>query len=173
MPSALLTSLASRLADADELALLAGSASGTAEQASARASVVLMHAAFEGFVEDLFRECAGLLVNAADVVLNPLRERPLARFNNPTLPNVDDLFEAVGLSNITTGVQWTGTDEQTVRSDFGQIKTIRHQVAHGTGVPTVPAPLLSRYRDVIIGVAAWLDDRVADFVKSVTGTQPW
>jgi hypothetical protein len=173
MASVALASLTSHLADADAMVSLAGSAPPGLAAAAARASVVLMYGAFEAFVEGLFRECFDLVVTADPAVLGPLRERPLERFNNPELRNVDVLFAQLGLSAVTTGVSWGGESEQSVRSDFGQVKTIRHDVAHGTGVPSVSVALLPRYRAVVMGVAGWLDGRVADFVHTITGTRPW
>ena len=97
MPSLAHTELHTRLNDVDELVrahqqLTGGNRGRPADRAGAavtRAGVVLLAAATESYVEDLFEEAAGLIFHGmSDEDFEKLYKNTSKRFNNATVHNV-------------------------------------------------------------------------------------
>jgi hypothetical protein len=173
MPSRALAGLSDRLRDIDELmaahAARAGTLRGRRYDVAAlnRASVLLLSAHLEGYLEDLMAEA----IHAIDPQLNPARVN--AGFANPKPDRIDDLFGFLGLSKPSNAVKWRNAPNARVKQKLRDLVDARNRIAHGrTGVRVLKDDVTS-YRRYVEGFAKEFDDLVQARVQAITGQAPW
>lgn len=132
-----------------------------------RASVLLLNAHFEAYLEDVLQEALSFL--------NPgLSARTIRRdFTTPRPKNIDRLFVLLGINEISKAPSWQKASNKSVRKAIDELQDARNAVAHGDKDAKTTRADLTRYRKYVQGFAAAVDNLVADRVKTMTGNRPW
>lgn len=181
MPSAARRTLDGRLLDALELcnawsAITGGKVGRPAQrqgQAITRAGIVLLCAALEGYVEELFAECVPLLYKAfTPQQIADVYQRTKERMHNPDRATIDALFTAIGVTNIMAQVRWQKCSNKAVTDWLDKFVKARHTIAHGKH-PTLRYSQFKAARGKVALLADRLDAVLAQHVHATTGTKPW
>jgi hypothetical protein len=179
MPSSALNVLMARLADVDELIVAHAQVGGTGPGFRSgvaslnRAGIVLSVAALEGYVEALFEECLTVLVRAPADTMDGLRGITVARFHNPNVDNVRQLFRHLGITNIWDGISWRNCSNRFVRARLDLLVRQRHEIAHGQG-PVVHLSEVREARSLVERIGQRLDAKAALAAAVLTGQpRPW
>jgi hypothetical protein len=100
--------------------------------ATARAAVVLLTAALEGYVEDLCEEAIELLfAGAPSQDRSNLKQWTVGNMANPSAAKVDQLFFPLGLPWITAEIGWQKFAKPNARKWLKQMIDRRNAIAHG------------------------------------------
>jgi hypothetical protein len=180
MPSTALTELKTRLADVDELILAhtfvtGGGAGRPARRQGAaitRAGVVLLAAAMEAFVEDLFVESGELIFVAVPPAdRQKLYDQTSKKLNNADTLKTNILYFNLGCPWILGGIKWKKFSNNTFVSSLNKLVENRNQIAHGKR-PNVTLPQLRRWKTMLEGYAPRLESAVATHIEKMTGAKP-
>lgn len=174
MPSNALEGLTDRLKDVDQLMEAHAAREGTQRgrrfdvEGLNRAAILLLSAHLEGYLEDLVAEA----LHAINAELNPKRVN--AGFANPSPDRIDDLFEFLGISKLTSQVSWRKASNASVKKALRDLVDMRNRIAHGALGVTVYKRDVTRYRSYVTGFAERVDEVVRQRVEGITGDgAPW
>jgi len=181
MPSQARLDLDARLGDVDELikahGLITGGGVGRPAQrqgaAVTRAGVVLLAAAMEGFVEDLYEEAAKILwpnVSAAD--RKALFDDTSRRLNNADVRKTELLYFNIGLPWVLGHIRWQKFPNATFKKSLDELVTKRNQIAHGNKQGTAQLGQLRRWKNMVTVYSSRLEAVVAGHIETVTGSAP-
>jgi len=132
-----------------------------------RASVLLLSAHLEGYLEELMAE-------ALDTVHTGLSPSELTgRFANPSTGNIDKLFAFLGLSKPCDSISWQAAGNDAVKRNINELVETRNRIAHGATGIAVSKVKVTRYQRYVVGFTRAFDNLVRDRVKTLTGTSPW
>jgi hypothetical protein len=138
-----------------------------------RAGIVLLAAATEAFVEDLFEEAAGLVfvgMPAAD--LQKLFNNTSKRLNNADVHKVELLFFNLGMPWALRNMSWKKFSNPTLRADLNALIQTRNRIAHGDNTEALRLASLRRWKNMIEMFASRFETKVADHVQTTTGHRP-
>jgi hypothetical protein len=170
-----------RLADVDELILAHASLTGgrvgrpRSRQGAAitRAGIVLLAAAMEAYVEDLFEEAASLLwPGASPAELKALLQDTVGRFNNADVRKTELLYFNLGMPWTLSGIHWQKFSNATFKSALNQLVETRNQIAHGRAQPRAQLQQLRRWKEMVRQYALRLEAAVVLHIQRTTGTPP-
>ena len=171
MTSRALAQVPRRVKDIDELLLahkLVGRgrkwARGTA--GINRAAILLLTSHLEGFVEDLFQEAFAKLFPCRDP------SRFVKYFHTPSCANIDDLYEFLGLEDVTRQISFTPVSNRKVRENIDSLVKLRHKIVHGQLTRGYIADVRS-WRGYLTGFARELDGVVTTHLRHALGSDPW
>jgi len=136
-----------------------------------KASVALLSAHLQGFIEDLFEEAAGKLLAGKVPDVQTLVSNARLR-GNPTSENITRLFATAGFPDVLDGISWQKCTNATVRSRLKGLNELRNRIVHG-GTETVGKWQVEHFKAFVENLAIRLDRKVATVVRSVTGVAPW
>jgi len=136
-----------------------------------KASVALLSAHLQGFIEDLFEEAAGKLLAGKVPDVQTLVSNARLR-GNPTSENITRLFATAGFPDVLDGISWQKCTNATVRSRLKGLNELRNRIVHG-GTETVGKWQVDHFKAFVENLAIRLDRKVATVVRSVTGVAPW
>jgi hypothetical protein len=162
-----------RLTDVDQLMAAHAAVGGTQPgrrfdvEALNRASVLLLCAHFEGFLEDLMAE--GL--TAVNGSLDPTALTH--SFHNPWPHRIDELFGFLGMRQASHAISWRNAANKTVRDNLSELVRTRNRLAHGTTGVRVYKFQVERFRRYIEGFAPRFDTLVRQRIRRLTGSDPW
>lgn len=180
MPSNARAELERRLKDVDELiaahAALTGGGRGrpAARQGAAisRAGIVLLSAATEAYVEDLFEEAAALIFAAMPAEdRERLYKNTSRKLNNADVHKTELLFFNIGMPWCFGGIAWKKFPNQTVRKEINKLIETRGGIAHGRPIE-VRLQMLKRWKNMVEMLVPRLETKVADHVQTMTGQRP-
>jgi hypothetical protein len=137
-----------------------------------RASIVLMSAHLEGYIEDVYEEAANILLAGKVRDLGALVADAQFWFQNPKARKVESLFRTIGLSKILDGVSWRRSNNKSVRKRLDGFVDLRNDIAHGNE-PTVRKRTVIYYEQFTLLLARNLDNKVSTEIQSLTGQSPW
>jgi hypothetical protein len=180
MPSQAHQELEARLRDVEELinahTTVTGGEPGrpAARQGAAitRAGIVLLAAATEAFVEDLFEEAARLIF--ADMPNNDLERlfrNTSKRLNNASVHNIEMLYFNLGMPWVLQIIAWRKFPNGTLRKELDKLIEGRNTIAHGRG-EMVRLQTLRRWKNMIEMLAPRFVAKLADRVEEATGQRP-
>jgi hypothetical protein len=124
------------------------------------ATIVLLSACLEGFIEQLHTEAIRQLLDErvkSSGVLEALLDYAQKQFGNPTLERIGDLFNTCNIENIISGL----------RIDTGEIRRfvkVRNQIAHGER-PTVTGQQVEAWAELVLRFAEELSSVVGEIVS--------
>lgn len=184
MPSHARQALDVRLRDLDEIIAArdaicpegAGKPAQKRGSALLRGGTVLLAAAFEGFVEELYELAVShIYFTMTEDERKSLIDHTSKRLNNANVHKINLLYFNLGIPWImsTPSIRWQKCSNQTVRSKVNSLIQTRGSVAHGRSSPGVRKDVLHNWRDVITRLADRLDVVVADHIEHRTGHRPW
>jgi hypothetical protein len=180
MPSTSLTELQTRLADVNELILahtvVTGGGPGKPAKrqgaAITRAGVVLLAAAMEAFVEDLFVESGELVFAAVPPAdRQKLYEQTSKKLNNADSNKTNLLYFNLGCPWILATIKWKKFSNPTFIARLNKLVENRNQIAHGKR-PNVTLPQLRTWKKMLDGYAPRLEGAVAAHIEKMTGVKP-
>jgi len=132
--------LEAALGDVEELvqahvALTGGGVGAPAQrqgQAISRAAIVILVAAIEVFVEELFEETALKFYEVNDRAdLKFLFSNTTDKLNHPSVEKIDLLFYNIGIMNVLDEVRWKKTSNDSFKKRFRALLELRGRIAHG------------------------------------------
>ncbi|QJD17542.1 HEPN domain-containing protein [Paracoccus sanguinis] len=109
---------------------------GSREGASLnKACVVLLSAATQAFVEDVFLECSKKAFgrNFNDKQLASYRAT-WSKWGNPSPSNIQSLFLRLGLDDVFDGLQWQRHPTAAMKRKLDEINQVRNCIAHGAAL---------------------------------------
>ena len=137
--------------------------------------MVLLSAAFEAYVEELFDDTVDhVFANVSESDRDVLKKDTSERLNNASTFKVNRLFFNVGIPWIMHNqrIRWQKFSNESVCSELNRIIRTRNEVAHG-GSPTIRRRTAVRWKRVIERLADRLDLVVAEEIERQTGSSPW
>lgn len=141
-------------------------------RALTRAGIVLLSAAVEAFVEDLFEEAANkLYVAMTDDDKKFLIQHTAKQFNNPNCFKIEVLYLNLGLIRCLEGISWQKFANSKLRKEFNNLVDTRGSIAHGRGGGKRLA-VLKRWKTMIENFAPRFVVKVAKHIEDATGTNP-
>ena len=172
--------LNTRLKDVDELiaahtAVTGGGRGRPAKRQGAaitRAGVVLLSAATEAFVEDLFEDAAAqIFAGMPPAELDKLFKNTSRRLNNADVHKTEMLYFNLGMPWALHGIKWKKFRNDTLLLELNRLIETRGSIAHGRG-GTVGLHTLRRWKNMVEMLAPRLEAKVADHVEIITGQRP-
>lgn len=180
MASVALSELQTRLQDVDEViaahVALTGGGRGRpiARRGAAltRAGVVLLAAATEGFVEDLFKEAAALLwPTRPPAQMNAYLAATAGRFANANAEATEILLSSLGLPWALDTISWRRFTNSSFRSSLNRLIQSRNEIAHGQR-PTLQLRQLRAWRNMVGQYGPQLEGCIAAHITVATGQAP-
>ncbi len=180
MPSDAREKLAHSLADVHEIILghvaLTGGGKGRPKQrqgqAITRSAVVLLSAATEQFLEDLFEEAAPLVYpTATQDELDRLFGATTKRLNHPSLHKVTVMYFSIGMNHPFHAIRWRKMPNDRFRRKYNDLLETRGQIAHGRR-PTVRLATLRSWTTTIEKFAERFETLVADHIERQGNARP-
>ena len=180
MPSDAHAELQTRLRDVAELIeaheqLTGGNPGRPADRAGAavtRAGVVLLAAATESYVEDLFEEAATHIFDGmSEDDFRRLFRNTSKRMNNAAVHNVDMLYFNLGLAWVLSDIRWRKFSNNTFRTELDKLVETRNIISHGRN-PPVRLSMLRRWKNMIQMFAPRLEHKVAEHIEWMTEQRP-
>lgn len=183
MPSTARQDLAEHLADFDELirardAICPDGAGRPAKRqgaAAIRGSVLLLAAAFESYVEDVFDLGIDKLFSEPRPNRNKqLKKNTSGTFSNANVFKVNMLFFNIGIPWIMYNpkLHWQKFTNKSVETTLNALILARNHIAHGKPY-TVRKPTALKWRNFIERLADKIDNIVADHVEKTMRARPW
>jgi hypothetical protein len=183
MTSQAAITLASRLNDFDEILAArdqicptgAGRPANSQGAALLRAGTVMIAAALEAYVEDIFDAGIDLIfASASPAERKSLKNNTSERLNNASVFKVDLLYFSLGVPWVTQSDKlcWQNCSNPSVRDTLDEIIVARNKIAHGADAK-VTKPKALRWRDFADQFPKKFDVIVADHVELKTGARPW
>jgi RiboL-PSP-HEPN len=139
-----------------------------------RAGVVLLVAATEAFVEDLFKEAVDLIwPTHPNKVAFVEATVGIRAFANPSVHKTNMLFFNLGIPWVLDEIRWQKRTNKSFVDSLTLLIKRRNEIAHGAKPrASVQLRQLRAWRRLIELYAARLETLVADRVEAVTGTRP-
>ena len=132
-----------------------------------RASILLLNAHFEAYLEDVLDEALAALTSG-------LNTKTLRRnFTTPRPDNINKFFSLLNIEKISTKPSWKKANNVTVRKAIDQLQNTRNAIAHGEPNAKVKISDVKRYRSFVEGFTNAVDEIVAKRVEEITKTRPW
>jgi hypothetical protein len=180
LPSNAHKELLQRLKDVEELIMAHGVVTGGGRgrpaqrqgAAITRSGIVLLSAATEAFVEDLFEEAASIIFwdMAEDERIHLFRNTS-RKLNNADTHKTELLYFNIGLPWILKDISWKKYPNHVLRGDLNKLIDARNKIAHGHG-ENVRLSMLRRWKNMIEMLAPRLEEKVLDHVCEWTGETP-
>ena len=140
-----------------------------------RAAVVMLAAAFEGDVEDVF-DAAVDLIHAGELEADrkTFKKDTSGSMNTANTFKVNRLFFNLGIPWIMkhNSVRWQKFTNQSVRDTLDKIVSARNSIAHG-GKKSVRKSTATKWKGCIEKLSDRIDSIVADRIESETENRPW
>lgn len=182
MPSRARLELDEALKDIDEIVAahraLTGGTPGRPQKrqgaAVTRGGVVMLAAAVEAFVEDLYDAAVdAIFAGRPQAQLGDLKARTSGNFRNATTFKIDALYFNVGMAWISETIRWQKFSNAAFLSSMNTLIRQRNAIAHGDRPrPAIRLRQLRAWRRMVANFAVRLERTVADEIAASTGTRP-
>jgi hypothetical protein len=137
-----------------------------------RATIVLLSAHLQGFIQDIYSEAAHVVLNGKVRDIDSLISRGKKSFGNPHAYRIEQLFCTIGFPKVLRKVRWQKTSNQTVRKRLTQYVRLRNEIAHGKRTHVTKAQVLG-FRKFVEQFALRFDVEVGSEIRNITGAAPW
>jgi len=144
-------------------------------QAIVHGGVVLLAAAFEAFVEELYEEAVDVVYAHADAGdIAQLKKKTSRRMNNADSCKVNHLFFNVGIAWIMKmrRIRWQKFSNRKVQKTLNKMVEARNKVAHGKN-PGLRKSQATNWRSFVGRLADRLELTVADELERWGHARPW
>ena len=137
-----------------------------------RAAFVLLCSHLQGFIDDLHKETAGIVlagkVNDLEKTIKLIKPRNA----NPHVEIIEKMFAGLGVYDLMQEISWQKCANKTVRERLTNYIVERNKIAHGTQVGISKAKV-EQFKKYVETLADKLDEKVAQGVHAITGRRPW
>jgi hypothetical protein len=99
-------------------------------RAAVYGSVVLLSAALQGFVEDVFMEASRRKLGLVSQESERKYRKTWDRWGNPSDGNITRLFQRLGLEDVFSGLSWSGQGTPALKKNLNHINQARNKIAH-------------------------------------------
>ncbi|MDJ0949944.1 MAG: hypothetical protein QNJ94_13585 [Alphaproteobacteria bacterium] len=141
-------------------------------QAITRSGVVVLCAAMEQYLEDLFKEAAPLIYPTATAdELERLFSATADKLNHPSLHAVTVMYFSIGMNHPFSKIRWPKMPNPDFQRTYNKFLETRGQIAHGRQ-PTVRLATLRSWKTMVELSAIRLERLVADHIEERTGNRP-
>jgi hypothetical protein len=180
MPSKAREDLFLRLNDVQEIfeahkSLTGGGRGRPAERQGAaltRAGIVLLAAALEAFVEDLFEETAlFIMTENTEEERQYLFKHTSRAFGNANVFKINMLYFNLGIPWVLNDIRWQKCSNKVFRSKLDKLINARNSVAHGHPVK-LQLNMLWSWKNTVEKFSERFEIKIADFVLRNTDVQP-
>jgi hypothetical protein len=177
MPSNARNKLSNALKDVDELVkaheTVTGGGRGRPRQrqgaAISRAGIVLLAAAFEAFVEDLFEEAADVVYQGWTVdERKAFLKQTARRLNNADVFKTNYLYFNLGIPWVFRDIKWQKFANKTLVREINEMVDTRNKVAHGRQ-PAIRLVTLRYWKRMVENLAPRFETKVSAEVKRLSG----
>jgi hypothetical protein len=136
--------------------------------AISRAGIVLLAAAFEAFVEDLFEEAADVVYQGyTDDERKAFLKQTAGRLNNADVFKTNYLYFNLGIPWVFRGIQWQKFANKTLVREINKMVVTRNQVAHG-GQPAIGLATMRYWKRMVENLAPRFETKVSAEVERVS-----
>jgi hypothetical protein len=109
-----------------------GAPAGRQGAAISRAATVMVYAALEAFIEELFEEAADLVFHGwTDKQRTEFLDQTVKRFNNADVFKTNYLYFNIGIPWVYNGIRWQKFSNDEVLKVVNALVVKRNQIAHG------------------------------------------
>jgi hypothetical protein len=137
-----------------------------------KACVVLLSAALQSYVEDVFLICS-FKAFGRTLIDDELKnyQATWSRWGNPNPGNITTLFRRLGVDDILAGLSWQKQSTAQVKNTLDAINQVRNCIAHGSDIKVnkkdFPLHLahIRRWRNSCEQFGARFDDHAASKIK--------
>jgi hypothetical protein len=111
-----------------------------------RAAFVLLSAHFQGFVDDMHKEVAAILLKGKVADIDGIVKLARPGNANPHPSVIEKMFGGLGIFEVTPGIKWQNCTNKSIKDRLTRYIEVRNKIAHGSKVanhetesPTVQA----------------------------------
>lgn len=137
-----------------------------------RAAFVLLCSHLQGFVDDLHKETAGIVldgrVDNVDATVKLIRPRNA----NPHVDIINTMFAGLGIYDLMNNISWQSCSNNTVRDRLTSYIKERNKIAHGAQTK-ITKQKVTQFKYYVELLAQRLDAEVARQAEQVIGRAPW
>jgi hypothetical protein len=137
-----------------------------------RAAFVLLCSHLQGFIDDLHKETAGIVldgkVNDVEKTIKLIKPRNA----NPHVEIIEKMFSGLGIYDLMQEISWQKCSNKTVRERLTGYIVERNKIAHGTQLG-ISKGKVEQFKKYVETLSDKLDESVAQNVARITGRRPW
>ncbi|MBB3141107.1 HEPN domain-containing protein [Halomonas organivorans] len=137
-----------------------------------RAAFVLLCSHLQGFIDDLHREAANIVLNGKVQDVGKTIKLIKPRNANPHVEVIETMFSGLGIYDLMQSVRWQKCSNSTVRERLRRYIEDRNKIAHGAQVG-VSKDKVERFKKYVETLADKLDESVAQKIQGLVGNRPW
>lgn len=149
-----------------------------------KAGVVMLSAAFEAFVEDLFDEALPYVFPTLSAAqLQALMSQSSGKMNNADCAKIEWLYTFINLQDCLNGINWQKYSNATLKKNINQMVHIRNCIAHGGAITdkkksNTPFNLLLKnlksWETMVRSFAPRFEAQISAHIAATTGNPgPW
>jgi len=135
------------------------------------AGIALLSGHLQGYIVDLYQECASALLAGHVQSVPALTDAAYTR-GNPNPQNIKSMFGSLGFDDVFNGLSWQKMSTAALKKKLNDFNTLRNQIVHGSN-EHVRKQVLVNHLNVFRKFAEKLDAKLRGEIHSVTGNYPW
>ncbi len=135
------------------------------------AGIALLSGHLQGYIHDIYREAADLLLANQIQDIDALTGAAHSR-GNPNPDNIKKLFGSLGFTDVFDKISWQGMSSESLKRKLREFNTLRNQIVHGVD-KKVKKQTLTNYLAVFKNFSKKLDEKLCADIKNLTGKAPW
>ena len=141
-------------------------------QAITRSGVVLLCAAMEQYLENLFKKAAPLIYpTATNDELKRLFSETADKLNHPSIHAVTVMYFSIGMNHPFSNIRWQKMANPVFQRTYNKFLETGGQIAHGRQ-PTGRLRTLRSWKTMVELSASRLEQLVANHIEERTGNRP-
>src|SRR5579885_3020162 len=137
-----------------------------------RAAFVLLCSHLQGFVDDLHKETALIVLDGRVQDIEKTITLIKPKNANPHVDVIEQMFAGLGIYDVMQNICWQKCANKTVRERLTNYIGERNKIAHGTQVGITKGKV-EQFKKYVETIADKLDDTVARQVERLTRRRPW
>lgn len=137
-----------------------------------RAAFVLLCSHLQGFIDDLHREAAKIVLKGKVQDIDKTIKLIKPRNANPHVEIIETMFSGLGIYDLMQNIRWNNCSNNTVRDRLRKYIEERNKIAHGTQVGISKGKVV-QFKKYVETLADKIDGSVAQKIQALTGNPPW
>ncbi|HMV46170.1 MAG TPA: HEPN domain-containing protein [Blastocatellia bacterium] len=137
-----------------------------------RAAFVLLTAHFQGFIDDLHKETANIVLSGKVSNVDDIIKLVKPRNANPHVGIIEQMFSGLGVYEVMRAISWQRCSNKSVKDRLTKYIETRNKLAHGKR-EKITKQKVKQYKSYIEMLAEKMDGVVREKVKALTGNYPW
>ncbi|TLF45073.1 hypothetical protein FEI13_18550 [Halomonas urmiana] len=137
-----------------------------------RSAFVLLCSHLQGFIDDLHKEAAHIVLNGRVQDVDKTIKLIKPGNANPHVHIIETMFSGLGIYDLMQNISWQKCTNQTVRDRLGNYIRDRNKIAHGAQM-SVSKDKVQQFKKYVETLSDKLDATVGRGIQGITGAQPW